>query len=99
MTEGDDWWNSSGSEANFDTAKINLEYGKDKHRSKPHRKREVGFNELIERIKEVIFKRNSNFEDKIGEVIKSCVEWLILIVVENVAEWPFLKKVLEYFNI
>ncbi|CAG5009878.1 unnamed protein product [Parnassius apollo] len=50
-------------------------------------KKEVNFSELLNRLKEIIFLRSASIQDKIKEVIKCCVEWLILVVVDNISDW------------
>ncbi|CAG5052439.1 unnamed protein product [Parnassius apollo] len=61
-------------------------------------KKEVNFSELLNRLKEVIFLRSASMKDQIKEVIKCCVEWLILVVVDNISNWPILKLLLDYLN-
>lgn len=61
-------------------------------------KRDVTFGELLRRLKEIIFTKSDSIQQKIKSVMKCCIEWLILITVENIAEWPILKLILEYVS-
>lgn len=61
------------------------------------REREVNFGELIVRLKEIIFLKNTSCVSKITNVIKCCVEWIILVVVDNISDWPLIKQTLGFF--
>ncbi|CAK1598282.1 unnamed protein product [Parnassius mnemosyne] len=58
----------------------------------------ISFSELLVRLKEVIFFNNFSLQEKVYKVIKLGVEWLILVTVDNISEWPMLKTVLNLFN-
>ncbi|CAH0702429.1 unnamed protein product [Spodoptera exigua] len=60
--------------------------------------REVQFNELINRLKEIIFLKGETIQQKIHSCIKCCVKWVILVLVENISDWPILKLILDYFG-
>lgn len=66
--------------------------------SDTNRSRNVSFSELVSRVKDILFMRDVTRSDKIRSIIKSCVEWLILVVVDNVTDWPWLKSILDYFK-
>lgn len=61
-------------------------------------RREVHFSELLTRLKEIVFIQNLSTQVKIKNVIKSCIEWLVLIVVDNISEWPILNSLLSLIN-
>lgn len=65
--------------------------------SEEKNEREVKFSELINRLKIIIFMKKDPLQVKVQNVVKCCLEWLVLMVVENIAEWPVLKLVYEYF--
>ncbi|XP_046973652.1 uncharacterized protein LOC124540230 [Vanessa cardui] len=81
------------SDLNIDTIS---EDGKDKKSEKATR--DVTLWELLMRLKEIIFLKRGSLKSKVQDIIKCCVEWLMLIVVENIAEWPVLTKILEFLN-
>lgn len=89
------WWSSSSDEEqslnNFATQE-----NKNSRRKRPER--EVTFSELLVRLKEVIFIRGVSFKEKVGQVVKLCVEWLALVVFENISEWSLLKTLFESFS-
>lgn len=62
------------------------------------KKREVHFDELLARLKNIIFLKRCTVGEKIQRAIKCCVEWLILVVVDNVSDWKMMKKLLDLFN-
>lgn len=62
------------------------------------KKRDVTFIELLNRLREIIFLRGETMKVKVNSVIKCCLEWLILVVVDNVSDWPILKSILDYFS-
>lgn len=57
--------------------------------------RGVCFSELMTRIKDIIFVRNMNWHEKIKNVVKIFIEWLVLVVVDNMSDWPILNNVFE----
>lgn len=58
--------------------------------------RQVHLDELITRLKDIIFMRDLSFKEKFNNVIKFCIEWLIIVVVDRMSEWPILNKCLEF---
>lgn len=64
----------------------------------PTRKRDVNFDELYTRLKDIVFFKNYSLKEKILSVIKCCIEWLILVVVDNVTDSPMLKNIINCFN-
>lgn len=62
------------------------------------RKREVHFNELLARLKNIVFLKRCTVGEKIQMAIQCCVEWLILVVVDNVSDWKMMKKLFDFFN-
>lgn len=58
----------------------------------------VSFSELLVRLKEIIFLRCDSIQSKIRDCLKCCLEWLILVVTDNISDWPVLKQILDYFN-
>lgn len=65
--------------------------------NQPKRDKEVNFGELINRLKEVIFAKDISIQSKLKNIVKCCVEWLILVVVDNITDWPILKQTLDFF--
>ncbi|CAH1646015.1 unnamed protein product [Spodoptera littoralis] len=59
--------------------------------------REVHFDELINRLKDIIFMRNYSINEKFYEIIKCCSKWLVLVFVDRISEWPIVNKCLELF--
>lgn len=95
--EQKDWWSNSESEAISEGVR-QPEKSKDRRNTNTGQERNVTFSELMNKIKEVMFKRDFTFKQKVGEVIKLCLEWLVLIVVGNVSEWPVLKVLFNLIN-
>ncbi|KAJ2937394.1 hypothetical protein O0L34_g16580 [Tuta absoluta] len=62
------------------------------------REKNVTFSELLSRLKQILFFKKWSLEERITGAFKCCVEWLILVVVENLADWPILKLLINYFN-
>lgn len=58
----------------------------------------VSFTELLSRLKEIIFLKSDPTIKKVKSVIKCCLEWFILVVVENISDWSALKSILQIFN-
>lgn len=57
----------------------------------------VRLDELLVRLKEIIFLRELTMGDKVHRVIKCCLEWLILLSVQFVSKWPVFKIIVDYF--
>lgn len=66
--------------------------------SKSYSKSKITFNELLSRIKEVIFMRKSSLNNKIKNIFKLCIEWVILLVVDNVSDSPMLELFIKLLN-
>ncbi|KAI5641050.1 hypothetical protein NE865_06706 [Phthorimaea operculella] len=60
--------------------------------------RRVTFTELLNRLKDIIFMKHSSFQVKTRLVLQSCLEWLFLVVVDNISDWPILKLLLDYLD-
>ncbi|CAG4934415.1 unnamed protein product [Parnassius apollo] len=58
----------------------------------------VRLDELLVRLKEIIFLRELTMEDKLHRVLKCCLEWLILLSVQFVSKWPLCKIIADYFT-
>ena len=58
----------------------------------------VNLDELLRRLKEILFLREMSMENKVNGAIKCCLEWLILLSVQFVSKWPLLKLIFEYFS-
>lgn len=58
----------------------------------------ISFSELLMRLREIVFMKNCTFKVKVKNVIKIVVEWLILLAVDNITDWPQLKIILDLFN-
>lgn len=56
------------------------------------------FKELLNRLKEIMFLKSGNIQSKIYNAIKCCLEWVILVAVESISDWPVLKIIFDYFN-
>ncbi|CAH0714611.1 unnamed protein product, partial [Brenthis ino] len=61
-------------------------------------KRDFDVVELLRRVKEIIFMRVT-IKAKIISVIKCCIEWFLLSVVDNLEDWPILRAFIEYLNV
>ncbi|XP_022835270.1 uncharacterized protein LOC111362759 [Spodoptera litura] len=55
------------------------------------------FSELLSRIKEVIFISQASVSSKIHSVLQLCLEWFMLVMVNYVSEWPWMKSLLSVF--
>ncbi|KAF9418425.1 hypothetical protein HW555_004713 [Spodoptera exigua] len=60
--------------------------------------REVQFSELISRLKEILFLKGGTVHQKVQSCLKCCVQWVILVLVENISDWPILKLILDYLG-
>lgn len=56
------------------------------------------FSELLSRIKDILFVKNLNMQQKISSIMKCLVEWLIIVSVEYMSNWPFLKCIIEVLS-
>lgn len=61
-------------------------------------KRDFDVVQLLRRVKEIIFMRVT-IKAKIIGVIKCCIEWFLLSVVDNLEDWPILRAFIEYLNV
>ncbi|KAF9409170.1 hypothetical protein HW555_011387, partial [Spodoptera exigua] len=57
--------------------------------------RETHLDDLITRLKDIIFMRNRSFLEKFYDVIKCCGKWLVIFVVDLITEWPIANKCFE----
>lgn len=88
------WW-SSEVESGTSSEPVEMEPKKVRRKSKRRQEREIPFTELLGRLKDIIFMRGISFQDKMSTMLKTCMEWVVLVVVENVSEWPILKTLWE----
>lgn len=65
------------------------------NRKEDEQKEKVTFSELLVKLKNIILSRRMSCGDKISGVIKCCVEWLILVAVGNISEWPVVRLVFD----
>lgn len=65
---------------------------------KSESKKKVSVNELWTRLKEVIFIKHLDFQTKFRDVVKLCIEWLIIVVVENISDMSMMKNILNLIN-
>lgn len=56
------------------------------------------FSELFSRIKDILFIKNLDVQQKCSSIIKCLVEWLIIVSVEYMSKWPFLKCIIEVLS-
>lgn len=70
--EQKDWWSNSGSESKTERV-TQPKKSKDRRNTDTRQEKNVIFSKLMNRIKEVIFKRDF-FQQKVGEVIKLYLE-------------------------
>lgn len=77
---------------------IDLQLKEEKQYTEENSSKEITFSELLARLKEIIFLRSGSLKSKVHSVIKCCTEWFILLITENIADWPVLKMFLDYFN-
>lgn len=61
--------------------------------------RDVKFSELLNRLREILFLKHATIQAKVQSVIKCCLEWIILVVVDNISDWPILKSILHIFGL
>lgn len=64
---------------------------------KEETEKNVKLSELLRRLQDIILLKGVTMQSKVHSVIKCCVEWVILVVVENISDWPILKVILNYF--
>ncbi|XP_022828490.1 uncharacterized protein LOC111357925 [Spodoptera litura] len=62
------------------------------------KQRDVTFKELLMRLREIIFMKGSTIHTIFKEVIKTCIEWVILVLADNVADWPILKLIMNLLS-
>lgn len=66
-----------------------------KPKKEKQREREVSFNELLSKIKAIIFFKNCSLQIKVKQIISVLVEWLIIVVVDKLSDWPMLRGIVE----
>lgn len=69
-----------------------------KDTTKEEKHREIHFHELLFRLKEILFLKSDSYQTKFFRMIKCCVEWVILVVADNIADWPIVKNLFEFVN-
>lgn len=57
--------------------------------------RGIHFSELLEKLRNIIFMRNISMNEMFKSVVKTCIEWLVLIIVDNISDWPVLNSIME----
>ncbi|KAJ0172699.1 hypothetical protein K1T71_005290 [Dendrolimus kikuchii] len=73
--------------------------GGSKREEEPHEgneQRNVNFKELLKKLKEAIFMRGATIHTKIKMVIKYCIEWMVLLVVDYIPDWPILQNIMDF---
>lgn len=55
----------------------------------------ITLKELLVKLKNIILSKRCTVQEKVKGTIKCCVEWLILVVVENISEGDFIKNILD----
>ncbi|KAJ2938114.1 hypothetical protein O0L34_g3688 [Tuta absoluta] len=91
----EDWW-SMGAESDSAESYVQQEKIKDGYGDGARQERKITFRELLEKLYNVIFKREISLQAKIGEGIKLCVEWVVLVVMDNISEWPLLEAFMNF---
>ncbi|KAI5642143.1 hypothetical protein NE865_05835 [Phthorimaea operculella] len=92
----EDWW-SMDLESDSAESSVPQDKKKDKRNGGAREERKITFRELLEKLYNVIFnKREISLEAKIGEGIKLCVEWVVLVVLDNISEWPLLEAFMGF---
>lgn len=81
-----------------DNEPVNSDSNEGHSRSRESTKKSVSFKELLSRLKEIVFLRSDTLQKKVKNVIKCCIEWLILVVIDNIADWSALKSILQVIN-
>lgn len=64
-------------------------------REEEKREKDIKFSELTKRLQEIFYLKGVTIQEKVQRVIKCCIEWLILVAVGNITDWPVLKAILE----
>lgn len=100
-SESEEWglpiWSDNGQEKPTNTGETSSIEGGETESTHGRRKK-VTFGELLNRIKEVIFIKEMGFQSKLQCVIKLCVEWLILVVVDNISDGVVLKSFIKLIS-
>lgn len=58
----------------------------------------ISFEELLNRLKEIVFLKNCNFLTKLHDVFKIIRDWSLAYLCEKMSELPLVKKLLLFFN-
>lgn len=58
----------------------------------------INFKELLLKLKNILFLRGVSIRNKVVNIVKCCVQWVMLVVSSNFAEWPLLNTILDLFN-
>lgn len=85
---------SEKSEANFEPDSDIHNLKEKSEESK--REKSVSFKELLGRLKEVIFLKGVSIQSKVRLAIKYCIEWVVLLIVDCIPDWPVLQTVLDF---
>lgn len=59
--------------------------------------RSAQIQELMKRLKEILFFRGASIQSKVKMAIKCCVECLVFVVVDFIPDWPILQAIYDYF--
>lgn len=60
--------------------------------------RKVQFSELMVRLKEILFIKNFTLGEKVHNCAKCVIEWLVLVVVGNISEWPYVSCIIDFIS-
>lgn len=89
---------TSASRSSTDNEHSNSDSNEEPSRRTEPTKKTVSFKELLSRLKEIVFIRRDSTQKKIKNVIKCCLEWLILVVTDSITDWSALKSILQFVN-
>lgn len=64
----------------------------------PSQDKPIKFTELLIKLKEILFLREVSIKNKLLNILKCFIKWLILVVASNLEDWPLLDKILNFFN-
>lgn len=81
----------------MDWTKEDMQSGCEDYLQEPEIKseRKTTFKELLEKLKQLVFLKNINLQTKIHKAIKLCLEWLILMTVENISDGSLFSKIFD----
>ncbi|XP_045497522.1 uncharacterized protein LOC123695660 [Colias croceus] len=55
----------------------------------------INFSELLLKLKDIVFLNKLSWQAKISKLIQTCIEWIILLMVENISDWPLVKNIVD----